>query len=182
MQYNVGTEITILLLTISERINLVRRQRFNPCRLNLCVNDFCVHDLPGTRPDVIHSTNPLHSVFGLELFGDSLGLLHLLYQDFHSFLCLLINFGKIAVQLAAGQQLRVDDLPVLLQVAPVPLPPEPNRLVFTLRQGQAGKVLVSLQLVPKAVAFIVLVLVHSKILQYNIFTHMPQAADCHTLL
>ncbi len=82
------------------------------------------------------------------------------------------QFRQDSFKPAAGQQLRVDD-PVLLQVAPVPLPPEPNRLAFTLRQGQAGAVIVSLQLVPQAVAFIVLVLVHAKILQYNIFTHMP---------
>ena len=159
-----------------------RRPGLNPSRLNLCVNDFCAHDLPGTRPDVIHSADPLHSIFYLEPFGDPLGPLHLLYQDFHSFLGLLVNFDKIAVQTAAGQQLRVDDLPRLLQVATVPLSPDPNRLAFALRQGQAGKVLVSFQLVPQAVALVIFVLVHSKILQYNIFTHMPQAADCHTLL
>lgn len=87
---------------------------FDPCRLNLCVDNFCVYEFPGTCPDVIHFADPLHSVLGLELFGDPLCLLHLLYQDFHSLLSLLVNFGNIAVLSTADQQLRVDDLPVLL--------------------------------------------------------------------
>lgn len=129
--------------------------------------------------------DPLHSIFGLELFDDPLGLLHLLYQDFHSLLSLLVNFSKIAVQPAAGQQLRLDNFLVLLQVALVPLSPEPDWLVLILRQGQEGKIIVSLQLVPQAVALIVFVLVHlksSSIIYSHICHRLPIATLCYNFL
>ena len=54
-----------------------------------------------------HAPDPLHLILGLELFGDTLTLCHLLCQQEHLFLCLIVDVSKIGIQPATGQQLCV---------------------------------------------------------------------------
>jgi hypothetical protein len=58
-------------------------------------------DLLSGIADIIHPLRPAHLVCGFERFGDSLALRHLFYQlRKHSFR-LLVNVGKMVIQLAA---------------------------------------------------------------------------------
>ena len=81
-------------------------------------------------PDVVHALYPQHLILRFELFGDTLTLSHLLCQQGHLFLCLLIDVGKVGVQPAAGQQLRVQGFTLLLDVSQVPLAPNPDGSFF----------------------------------------------------
>jgi hypothetical protein len=63
----------------------------------LCVNDLAVHDLHGTRMDVVHPPDPLHRVSCFELFRNTLCLLHLFDERVEQFLRLLVDVGRIAV-------------------------------------------------------------------------------------
>ena len=47
----------------------------------LGVNKICIHDLGGSATNVIHSTNPRHLIIRFELFGHTLTLCHLFYQQ-----------------------------------------------------------------------------------------------------
>ena len=93
-----------------------------------------------------------------------------------------VNAGKISVELTAGQKCCVGCFSMFFQVAFVPLSPYPDRLFFFGWQAKARQIVFALQFIPKTVVFIINVLVHLEILQYNIFAHMSQFPDCHLFL
>ena len=73
----------------------------------LCINQIVVHDFSCPIPDTVHPLHPQHLILCLELFGDTLTLCHLLCQQEHLFLCLIVDVSKIGIQPATGQQLCV---------------------------------------------------------------------------
>ena len=76
-------------------------------------------------PDVIHPLYPQHLILGLELFRNALTNGRLFYQLKEHILCLLVQIGKITVQLAGALQLRVQRLAVLPEISQVSSPPHP---------------------------------------------------------
>ena len=104
-------------------------------------------------------------ILGLELFCDAFTGRHLLYQlKKHSF-SLFVQIGKISVQRAGGQQLRVQRLAVLPEIPQMPLAPNADGPLFFSGQLQTWNVIIALQLVPKAIFLVVDVLFHDVILQ-----------------
>ena len=88
----------------------------------LCVDQIVVHHLHSPIPDVVHPLYPLHLILGLDLFGDALTDSHLLYQLKKHGLCLIVQIGKITVQLAGDLQLCVQRLSMLTEIPQMPLP------------------------------------------------------------
>ena len=98
-----------------------KRRRLLPAADILCVDQIDVDHLHSPIPDVVHLLHPKHLILSLELFGDALTLGHLLYQlKKHSF-CLLVQIGKITVQLAGDLQRCVHRLTVLPEIPQMPL-------------------------------------------------------------
>ena len=125
-----------------------------------CVDDFCVYNLGCRRPNIVHLPHPHHRIIGFQYLGNALGLGNLPNNGIQPFLGLLVNIGKIAVQLAAQLQAGVEGLAVLPDVPQVPLTPQTNGLFFFLWQGQSGDVIVSLPLIPQTVALVIDILFH----------------------
>ena len=131
----------------------------------LCINQIVVHNLHSSIPNVVHSLYPQHLILGLELFCDAFTGRHLLYQlKKHSF-SLFVQIGKISVQRAGGQQLRVQRLAVLPEIPQMPLTPSADGPLFFSGQPQTGNEIIALQLILKSVLFVVDVFFHDVILQ-----------------
>ena len=97
-----------------------------------------VYDFRCPVTDVVHALYPLHLIPCFKLFGDALLHGHLLCQLEHLLLRLFIDVGKVGIQPAANQQLRIQGLALLLDISQVPLPPNTNGLCSlpgTVKQG-----------------------------------------------
>ena len=81
------------------------------------------------------------------------------------FLRLSVDVNKVAVQLAAGQQVGIAYTAMLLEIAAMPLSPYPDICLFFFRQFQTRQVIVALQFVPQSVVFIKFVFFHIHILR-----------------
>ena len=73
-----------------------------------------VYDLHYPVPYAVHPLYPQHLVLGFELFSDALTDGQLLYQLKKHIFRLFVDVRQIGVQLAAGQQLRVQGFPFLI--------------------------------------------------------------------
>ena len=96
----------------------------------LIVNEILINDFFYPISNVIHFSPLRLLVSCFELFGYTLTLCHLLYQSRKNFLCLLVNIGKVAVQLPTCEQSGACRSFMLLKIAFVSLPPYADRLVF----------------------------------------------------
>ena len=94
----------------------------------LCINQIVVHNLHSSIPNVVHSLYPQHLILDLKLFCDAFTGCHLLNQLKKHCLGLLVQIGKISVQRAGGQQLRVQRLTVLPEIPQMPLAQKPMGL------------------------------------------------------
>jgi len=106
--------------------------------MTLCVNQFMVYDLHCPVLEAIHSLHPQHLTLRFELFCHALTLHRLLCQQEHLLRCLFVDVGKADIQLAAGQQFRMQGLTLLLDVAvgaAVPI----SRWAFLLRLILSGR-------------------------------------------
>ena len=142
-------------------LNIEHRDRFPikkpvPVLLQLCVDNLGVYNFHSSVSDVIHPTDPIHRIGGLQCLRDTFACCHLLYQPREHFLCLPVNVSKITVQLATGEQGCIQCLVVIFQVAPVSLTPDADMCCFILRQFQAGQIIIPLQLIPKPVLYLVI--------------------------
>lgn len=70
----------------------------------LCVYDFLVYNFHRTCLDIIHLADPRHLVGSFQRLGNALGVGHLLNDDVQPLLRLVVNIGKVAVQVSAQQQ------------------------------------------------------------------------------
>jgi hypothetical protein len=76
-------------------------------------------------------SRPAHSkAFSSFRHSVALRLFHALYEPFKAFLCLLVDVGKICIQLAACEKIGVCNFAVLLQIVQMPLSPCAYRLFF----------------------------------------------------
>ena len=101
--------------------------KISPIRLTLfsyivlSVDNLRVHNLHSAGADIVHILHPIQGIFRLELFRDTLCLFHLLYKRFQTLLSLFVNVGKITIQLAACQQIHIQNFMVLFEMPSVPL-------------------------------------------------------------
>jgi hypothetical protein len=86
------------------------------------MNQLLVHDFGSSLAKTVHLGNPFHLVVCLELFGYTLTICHLFYEPKQHFFRLLVDFCKITVELACGQQIAVQRLSVLFDIPQVTLP------------------------------------------------------------
>lgn len=107
-----------------------QRQGFIPAAVALYINQFSVHNLCGSVPNIVHSPNPRHLVGCFELFGHTFTLCHLFHQPREHFPCLPVNIRKTAIQLAACQQSGVHPSVMLFQITFVSLSTYTDRLCF----------------------------------------------------
>ena len=101
-----------------------------PAAVTLCVDQVVVHHLHGSILDVVHPLHPQHLILGLEPLGDALTDGHLFYQLKKQVLRLLVQIGKIIVQLACDLQLCVQRLAVLPEISQMPLSPNVDGALF----------------------------------------------------
>lgn len=85
--------------------------------LRLVVNNIVIYDFGDSAADVIHPKNPLHLVLSLEFFSYALFFGKVFYYPKEHILCLLVDFGKQAIQLSTRQKIGVKHLTVLLEIA-----------------------------------------------------------------
>ena len=69
----------------------------------LCVDQIIIHHLHCPFSDVVHSLYPQHLILGFQFLGDALTGGHLFYQLKEHILCLLVQIGKITVQLMSDK-------------------------------------------------------------------------------
>ena len=98
-------------------ISAIKRE----CRSFFSVNQFVVDDFGCPVSDVVHPPDPYHLFSCLEFFRHALTHRHLFYQPGKQFLSLSVNVGKVAVQLAIGEQIVIQNTVMLFQVLPAPL-------------------------------------------------------------
>ena len=150
------------------------------------IDQLMIHKLCCPVPDVVHSLYPKHLILDFELFDAALTLGHLLYQQEHLLRRLFVDVGKVCIQPIAGHQFHVQRFALLLDVLQVPLPPNADSSFLLSWYCQAGNVIVAPQFVPQSVVYVINSLFHCEILLYkssvDVFAHMSQAPDCHTLL
>mgnify|MGYP000455905593 CR=1 FL=1 len=91
--------------------------------LFLYKNNFTDYDLNSSISYAVHSADPSHLVGGFQLLRYALRRSHLTYQLFEYSLSLLVNVRKIAVQLAAGQQVGIAYTMMFLEIPKMPLTP-----------------------------------------------------------
>lgn len=78
-------------------------------------------------PNVIHLFYPFHLIFSFELLRDTLLLCHLFYKLRKHFFCLLVDFSKVGVQLAAKKQGCIYGIAVFTEIPTPFLAPNANR-------------------------------------------------------
>ena len=116
--------------------------------LFLYKNNFTDYDLNSSISNAIHLPHPLHRIGCFQLLGHTFALCHLLYKTLEHFLRLSVDVKKVAVQLAAGQQVGIAHTAMLLEIPKVPLSSYPDICLFFFRQFQARQVIIALQFVP----------------------------------
>lgn len=117
--------------------------------LCLIIDQFTIDYFHCSIPDTVHTLHPQHLILCFELFCHALTLCHLLCQQEHLLRRLFVDVGKICIQSAAGQKLRVQGFSFRRDVPQVPLPSNANRFFFFGWYCQAWNVVISLQLVPQ---------------------------------
>ena len=83
---------------------------------SLYKDQFSLDDLLGTVSDAVHPAHPIQLIGCFQGFGHALGFLHLPDGQCKLLLGLLVQLGKIAVQLTGQEQLIILDGMLLLQV------------------------------------------------------------------
>lgn len=129
-----------------------------------------IYDFHGPIPDVVHSLHPQHLILGLELFYDAFTGRHLLNQLKKHCRGLLVQIGKISVQCAGGQQLRVQRLTVLPEIPQMPLTPNANGAMILRLIFPGEIVVVANQFILQSGSFICNVLFHNVILQIRLIS------------
>lgn len=105
----------------------------------LYVYDILVHNFHCVCPNVVHPTDPSHLIDCFQRLSNTLSFHHLLDDGAHHFLCLLVNVGKVAVQLATQQQSVIKGSAVFFEIPLVSLPPMyPQTAVFQRVQSGRG--------------------------------------------
>ena len=84
--------------------------------VRLVVNYIVIYDFCGSAADVIHQSNPLHLIVCFELFCHTLTLCHLFYEPKKHILSLLIYIGKVSIQFAFCEQMRIKTFTVCLDI------------------------------------------------------------------
>ena len=90
-------------------------------------------DFLGSAADGVHGLHPQHLVGRFQGFVHALGFRHLLNDETASFRCLLVQIGKVGVQLAGENEFVVKTGTVHPQVGLMQPAPMPDRAFF-LRQ------------------------------------------------
>lgn len=85
--------------------DMIQRQGFLPTAVCLlCVDQIIIDDPYCRFPDCVYPLYPKHLIFFLERFWDTFLFGKLLYQPREHFLRLLIQIGKVVVELPAEKQ------------------------------------------------------------------------------
>jgi len=105
----------------------------------LYINQLAIYDLHSPISDVVHPADSLHRIGRFQCLRDTFRLGHLFYHPREHFLRLMFYVGKVTVQLAAGEEGRIDCPSMLLQVTPVALSPYADGRLFFFGQFQIRK-------------------------------------------
>lgn len=97
---------------------------------------FAVQLLNQYYKDAVQLPHPLHRIGCFQLLGHTFALCHLLYKTLEHFLSLSVDVNKVAVQLAAGQQIAIEYTMMFLEIPKMALTPYPNICLFFFRQSQ----------------------------------------------
>lgn len=124
------------------------------------MDQFFEDDFLCTVADVVHGSDPCQLILRLQALVDAFFLCQLRYKQVEPVSSLSINVSKIAVQLAAENQIGVNDWTVFCEVLLVPSAPDTDGVYFFLRDDQTRQIIISMQLIPKAVAVVVDVFFH----------------------
>ena len=77
--------------------------------------------------DIVHTPYPFHLAIRLKLLGDVFLLYHMFYKLRKHFFCLLVDFSKVGVQLAAKKQGCIYGIAVFTEIPTPFLAPNANR-------------------------------------------------------
>lgn len=145
-----------------------KRQGFLPAAMLLLYKDqITTDDFCCRCPYCIHSLHPKHLIFGFERFHDTFLFSELLYQSKEHILRLRIQICKVTVEFTSEKQAVIQSLAILADIPQMSLSPYADGLLFFFRNCQTGNVIIALQFIPKAVVFIINVLVYIQNPPYN---------------
>ena len=69
----------------------------------LYINQFMLYDFPHSRLNTVDRTDPRHLIPSFQVFSHAFRIFHFLGQVPHQILCLLLDVGKMIVQLPGEQ-------------------------------------------------------------------------------
>ena len=97
-----GVNDIVLNFTKNNHIQQIGRViKYHPAYFSLPINQIGIYNFCCYVPNIILSTYPRHLMIGFELFRHAFTLRYLINQPREHFLCLFVNIGKVAAQLAA---------------------------------------------------------------------------------
>ena len=108
-----------------------------------------------TANDAVHGLNPFPLRPTLQIFIHALGPIHLPDDKLAAFLRLLVEVGKIGMQLACQNQVVEQWLVRFLQICPMHPLPLPDGAVITLRQFDSWNVVIPDEDIIKTICLIV---------------------------
>ena len=120
----------------------------------LSVTYLALDDFLNAAGNAVHSLDPLPLRLPLQIFGYALSFHHLLDDEPITVLRLLVEVGKVDMQLARQGQMIEQKWVRFFQLRPVHPPPFPDRTVIVLRQFNGRDVIVANKDVIKTVGFV----------------------------
>ena len=142
----------------------------SPPHDTLCVDQIMIYKLHRSVPDVVHPLRPQHLILRLELLSDTLTGGHLFYQLKKHVFRLIVQIGKIPVQLAGDLQPCVQRLAVLSEMPQVPLAPNADGAPTFIGELQRGNILIIRQPVAKPALLVCNARFHDVILQIRLIS------------
>ena len=82
----------------------------------LYIDQIIIHDFYHRFPYCVHSLYPKHLIVCFERFRDAFLLGEFFYQSKEHILCLLVQIGKVAIELSAEQQAIIQLFTVLMDI------------------------------------------------------------------
>lgn len=107
-------------------------------------NQFCVNDFLRTIANAVHNSDPCKLILHFQLLIDSLFLCHLCYKQVELIVSLSVNICKTVEQLAAENQIGVDERTMLSEVLRMLPALDANGVDFFLRDDQTRDVVISM--------------------------------------
>ena len=95
------------------------------------------------------------------MFANAPCLCQMRYKQIEPYSCLGINVSKVAVELATENEVVVEHRTVFYEISQVLSAPNTDGVDFFFQNDQTRQIIISMQFIPKSVAVVVDIFLHS---------------------